>query len=54
MTKPSLVILALGLSFAVGACTPPEDEYPISGEECTAEDAVLDIDSSDLNCVPPA
>lgn len=54
MTKPFLLILALGLSFAVSACTPPENEYPISGEECSADDPVLDLDSSDLSCVPPA
>ena len=54
MTKSFLLFVALFATATVAGCTPPEDQYPISGEECTAEDPVKDLDASDLNCIPAA
>lgn len=54
MSKPFMLLIALLAAGLVTACASPDDQYPISGEVCGPEDAVLDIDSSDLNCVPGA
>ncbi|MEO1638309.1 MAG: hypothetical protein AAFU41_03555 [Pseudomonadota bacterium] len=35
---------------AVAGCTDP-DHYPISGQECSPDDPVLDMDAAD--CMPP-
>lgn len=48
------LLLAAAFAFSLAGCTPPDDHYPVSGEECKADDPVLDMDASDLNCLPPA
>ncbi len=50
MTK-LLTPTALALSLLLLGCTEP-GHYPISGEECTATDPVLDV--SDCTTVPGA
>lgn len=50
MTK-TLPLAALALSLLLFGCAEP-GHYPISGEECTAADPVLDLDAAD--CTPPA
>jgi hypothetical protein len=51
MTRPALVLLTLLAAGALSACAK-EDEYPISGEECTAEDPVLGVEAEMTGCVP--
>ncbi|MHA7849805.1 hypothetical protein [Roseovarius sp.] len=45
------VFLTLAAALFLTACVN-EDRYPVSGEECTAEDPVKQIDSSMTDCVP--
>ena len=45
------VFLNLAAALFLAACVN-EDRYPVSGEECTAEDPVKQIDSSMVDCVP--
>ena len=54
MHKQLLLLIALLAAGLITGCATPEDEYPFSGEVCGPEDPVLDIDSSDLDCVPAA
>lgn len=49
------VVMKLSLTLAAAlflAACANEDRYPVSGEECTAEDPVKQIDSSMVDCVP--
>lgn len=45
----SLVMACVAFSTLTG-CTDP-DHYPISGQECSPDDPVQDLDAHD--CVPP-
>lgn len=47
LTSFSMLLLALLLA----ACAD-ETHYPVSGEECTAEDPVKDVDASVVDCAP--
>lgn len=49
MTKV-LPFAALALSLLLLGCVE-SGQYPVSGEECTASDPVLDLDATD--CTPP-
>jgi hypothetical protein len=51
MDKLVKMVLTLTAALFLAACAN-EDRYPVSGEECTAEDPVKDIDSSMVDCVP--
>ncbi len=51
--KPSLPLIALLAALGLSACVAAEeDTYPLTGEECTAEDPVQDFGATD--CVPVA
>ncbi|MBV2361066.1 hypothetical protein KUH32_14975 [Thalassococcus sp. CAU 1522] len=38
-------------AFLLAACEPPQDRYPITGQECGPDDPVTDMDAAD--CVAP-
>lgn len=44
------ILVAFATATLLVGCTPP-DRYPISGEECSADDPVHDIDAND--CTVP-
>jgi hypothetical protein len=48
--KPASLFLVLSL-IAVAGCVD-EGRYPVSGEECSAEDPVSNVDASMADCVP--
>lgn len=48
----SLLLLAMFAGLGIAACTPEENTYPLTGEECGPEDPVQDFGGTD--CLPPA
>ncbi|MFD1158105.1 hypothetical protein [Roseovarius aestuarii] len=51
MSSVSKFVIILVAAFALAACENPQ-RYPVSGEECGAEDPVLDVDASMADCMP--
>ncbi len=45
-----LRVASLALIVLLAACAQPEEQYPISGEQCGPEDAVQDLRPP--NCLP--
>lgn len=51
--RPMMTLLTLFAALALAGCVEPEDDtYPLSGEQCTAEDPVQDFGATD--CTPIA
>ena len=48
--KPTRLLLLLSLMFAAGCVN--DGRYPVSGEECSADDPVSTVDASMADCVP--
>lgn len=48
--KPILTFAICLALLAAGGCTDP-DHYPVSGQECSPQDPVLELDAND--CTPP-
>ena len=48
----TLMVFAFSVSFLAGCAD--ETHYPVSGEECTAEDPVQTIDANMADCAPAA
>ncbi|SLN66305.1 hypothetical protein PEL8287_03659 [Roseovarius litorisediminis] len=51
MPKFLKLLLTLSAIAFLGACAD-EKHYPISGEECSADDPVQDLDASIADCTP--
>lgn len=47
-----LRLFLVGFAVLFLAACVQEGTYPVSGDECTAEDPVKEIDAADFDCVP--
>jgi membrane-bound lytic murein transglycosylase len=48
--RPDMARLFLVLSFATLAACADEDQYPVTGENCSPGDPVQEMDASDFDC----
>ncbi len=49
---PTRLLAVLLASLMLAGCAE-DGTYPVSGEECAPEDAVLDLDAADCAVTPP-
>ncbi len=47
-----LRLLMIGIATLFLTACAQDGTYPVSGEECTAEDPVKEVDAADFDCIP--